>query len=113
YGGKAFKREDARNEIWRFCREMHEAVDRDAFPVFSTRRQFRRYVDDWPRQEWKDLAKAALEARGDGPSGAAKRCTRLPFPSESDADRAAGVHSFWAAGAGVGRASRHPSRTDR
>ncbi len=68
YGGKAFKREDARNEIRRFCREMHEAVDRDAFPVFSTRRQFRRYVDDWPRQEWKDLAKAALEALGDVPS---------------------------------------------
>jgi hypothetical protein len=68
YGGKAFKREDARNEIRRFCREMYDVVDRDTFPVFATRRQFRRYVDDWPRQEWKDLAKAALEALGDAPS---------------------------------------------
>jgi hypothetical protein len=36
--------------------------------VLSTRRQFRRYADDRPRQEWKDLAKAVLEALGDVPS---------------------------------------------
>lgn len=68
YKGPTFAPEEARKAIERFCREIHDAVDRGAFPVFSSRRQFRRYIEDWPRPEWKDLAHAAVAALGDAPS---------------------------------------------
>jgi hypothetical protein len=35
--------EEARAEIKRCCKEIRELVDGDEFPLFSTRRQFRRY----------------------------------------------------------------------
>jgi len=43
-------------------------VDRNSFPVFSSRRQFKRYLDDWPRKEWRDLAAAATAALSAGAS---------------------------------------------
>ena len=42
----------------------------EAFPVRSTARQFRRYVDIWERTEWKALAKTALDSLGNNKPGA-------------------------------------------
>ena len=33
----------------------------NAQPLVSARRQFRRYLQDWPSPLWNDLASAALE----------------------------------------------------
>jgi len=35
-------------------------------PVHSTRRQFQRYLDYWKRDEWQDLAAAAVKALSQG-----------------------------------------------
>jgi hypothetical protein len=48
-----------------FCREMLNELCSDAFPLFSTRRQFRRYLKDWSTPLWSSLAQAALDALGD------------------------------------------------
>jgi hypothetical protein len=37
----------------------------DEFPIRSTRRQFRRYLESWKRDEWATLADAALGALSD------------------------------------------------
>jgi hypothetical protein len=68
YGGSRFDPVSAAKEIQRFCRGIYDAVDRNAFPVFSSRRQSRRYLDDWPRPEWKGLAEVAAASLGEGPS---------------------------------------------
>ncbi len=68
YAGKSFDEAKARAAIESFCGRIHDAVDRDAFPVFSTRRQFKRYLENWPRKEWKELATAAIVALGEGAS---------------------------------------------
>ena len=61
YGGRAFNGKTARSSIVAHCQEICQLSAQDPFPVFSTRRQFRRYIDHWPREEWKELAQAALE----------------------------------------------------
>lgn len=62
YGGTGFNRRHAEKEIQNNCAEMLKLVDRDAFQIFSTRRQFRRYLDHWSRKEWDALASSALQA---------------------------------------------------
>jgi len=42
------------------CKEIRDSVGADAFPVFSTRRQFERYLDWW-KGPWADIAKAAAQ----------------------------------------------------
>jgi len=68
YGGRTFDPVRAQREIESFCRGIYEAVDRNSFPVFSSRRQFKRYLDDWPRKEWRDLAATATAALSAGAS---------------------------------------------
>ncbi|MGR9037139.1 MAG: CHAT domain-containing protein [Gammaproteobacteria bacterium] len=66
YGGEAdFDSKQEKTQIKRYCKEMRELLGPDAFPVVSTKRQFRRYLTYWGRPEWKDLAKEALKALGD------------------------------------------------
>jgi hypothetical protein len=36
-----------------------------AFPIMSTRRQFRRYLKDWSSPLWENLAQTALNALAD------------------------------------------------
>jgi tetratricopeptide (TPR) repeat protein len=62
YAGPTFKANDARKEIVRLCRELVDAVGKDAFPVFSTQRQFTRYLTRWPRESWNGLAECAIDA---------------------------------------------------
>jgi hypothetical protein len=61
YGGHAFNAETAQSNIVDHCEEICQLSAQDPFPVFSTRRQFRRYIDHWPRELWNGLAQAALE----------------------------------------------------
>jgi len=66
YGGTAnYDLEQAKSEIKRCCKEMRELLDAEAFAIFSTKRQFRRYITCWKKPEWTDLAKEALRALGD------------------------------------------------
>ena len=68
YGGPTFDQEQAKKTITAHCREIYVMVGSDAFPTYSTRRQFQRYVKYWPRAEWTDLAVAAVQALGEGES---------------------------------------------
>lgn len=56
-----FDRQRASAEIVRKCRELCEVVDKDSFHVDSTRRQFRRYQNEWNSTLWNALAQAALD----------------------------------------------------
>lgn len=62
YMGGSFDRPRALERIGRLCGEIRELVPADSFQVFSTLRQFRRYVGHWSRDEWNDLARSAIEA---------------------------------------------------
>jgi hypothetical protein len=61
FAGSDFDPQRSKAEIGRLCVRICEAVKDDAFPVFSTRRQFGRYLEHWRREIWTDLAEAALE----------------------------------------------------
>ena len=61
YGGCMFKPNEARSSIMSHCQMIRELSIENSFPIFSTQRQFRRYIDHWPRNQWNDLAKAALD----------------------------------------------------
>ncbi|MBU0966399.1 MAG: CHAT domain-containing protein [Proteobacteria bacterium] len=65
YGGEQYSAEEAKKEIIRCCNEILETCGPKEFPVQSTMRQFRRYVDIWKQNEWDDFARAALAALGD------------------------------------------------
>jgi hypothetical protein len=58
----AFDQEGARKEIVTYCQKLREVTRLDPFPVDSTRRQFRRYLDFWKWQGWDELAEAAVNA---------------------------------------------------
>ena len=62
YDGGGSTEEAACESIVRHCREICELSSEESFPVQSTRRQFRRYLDYWPRKPWNGLAQAALQA---------------------------------------------------
>ncbi len=51
-------------EISRCCKEMRELLDEDDFPIFSTRRQFRRYLTFWSNPYWNELAETAIKSLG-------------------------------------------------
>jgi len=68
YAGVVFDAESATREIQNFCHGILDVVDRQAFPIFSSCRQFKRYAEIWPREQWKDLAAAAIAVLGDVPS---------------------------------------------
>jgi hypothetical protein len=65
YGGQRFRPTQAEKDIRKYCEEMLHLLGADAFPVLSTQRQFRRYLEYWARDHWNDLAKVALAALGD------------------------------------------------
>lgn len=66
YGDNVFAAEAARASIVCHCQEICELSTQDPFPVLSTQRQFRRYIEHWPRDQWNDLARAALEVLDHG-----------------------------------------------
>jgi len=64
-GGKLAKKE-VKRRIIEHCRAICDLAVKDPFPVHSTRRQFQRYLDFWKRDEWQDLAAAAVVALSQG-----------------------------------------------
>lgn len=68
YVGPTFDPGKAEGVIVELCRELVDAIGKDAFPVASTRRQFTRYLEIWPHESWKALAKRAVEALPQGVS---------------------------------------------
>jgi hypothetical protein len=52
----------AKADIKHYCKEIRDLLGPNAFAVFSTKRQFRRYLIYWSRPEWDGLAKEALKA---------------------------------------------------
>jgi len=63
-GTENFNNKQAKTEIKRCCQEMRDLFDSNAFPICSTRRQFKRYQTYWPKPEWNGLAEEALKALG-------------------------------------------------
>lgn len=70
FGHKEHDADSIKKEIARCCREILEVCAPGDFQVQSTMRQFRRYVDIWPRPEWIDLARTALAVLGNKKPGA-------------------------------------------
>ncbi|WAK02553.1 CHAT domain-containing protein [Methylobacter sp. YRD-M1] len=62
YGGQDINRKTLKAAITHSCQEMLNELCSDAFPIVSTRRQFRRYLKDWSSPLWENLAQAALDA---------------------------------------------------
>ena len=60
YESDASVPQSAKAAIVDHCTRLRE-LSEDSFPVMSTTRQFRRYLDHWPRDQWKDLAQAAVD----------------------------------------------------
>ncbi len=48
-------------ECRRLCEVCDDDLNEDRFPVASTLRQFRRYIENWPRPQWLALAQAAVD----------------------------------------------------
>lgn len=70
--GKQFDRASAGSDIEKLCLQLCDLVPPKSFPIFSTLRQFKRYVDHWPREDWNGLAWRAIKAlSGDVSPGAA------------------------------------------
>jgi len=60
YHQHPFSREKALDAIADHCEWIVALVGADSFHVQSTERQFRRYLEWWDRQEWRELAQHAL-----------------------------------------------------
>lgn len=56
----AARQEAVLAECRRLCEVCDDDPNEDRFPVASTLRQFRRYVEHWPRPQWRALALAAV-----------------------------------------------------
>jgi len=55
----------AKKEIIRCCTEILQLANSDAFPLLSTRRQFKRYFNFWNNTAWEGYAEEALRALGE------------------------------------------------
>ncbi len=62
YHQRPFSPKKALAAIAHHCEQIIGLMGPDSFHVQSTERQFRRYLDWWDRQEWRELAQRALEA---------------------------------------------------
>jgi hypothetical protein len=62
YGASTFDPDRSRREIEQLCQRICESVGDEPFPILSTRRQFQRYLKNWPREIWDGLARAAVLA---------------------------------------------------
>jgi hypothetical protein len=56
------EKKGAKGRVVEHCRALRDLGGRESFPVLSTARQFRRYLDCWKRDAWQDLAEAAVAA---------------------------------------------------
>lgn len=56
---------EIKKELKEYCRLIAQLTGPNSFPMFSTKRQFRRYESYWDRPEWRNLAKLALKVLGE------------------------------------------------
>ena len=68
YAGAESEKEEMRRQVVEHCQALCDLMGKDSFPVFSTCRQFQRYLDWWKREEWQDLAAIAVKTLGKGNS---------------------------------------------
>jgi hypothetical protein len=61
-------REEVKRRVIEHCRAICDLAVKEPFPVRSTLRQFQRYLEFWKRDEWEDLAAAAVGALSQGES---------------------------------------------
>lgn len=59
------------------CEAIVRLMGEDSFEVYSTRRQFQRYLDYWPSADWNVIAKAAVAALS--PSGSKEQSELPPY----------------------------------
>ena len=67
YMGTGFDKPAAVTEVKKLCQQICDSVEDNAFPVFSTRRQFERYRDYWTRDRkvWQEIAEIAINTLPD------------------------------------------------
>ena len=91
--GEGDERDPARirERVVEHCREIRRLVGDESFQVYSTRRQFQRYIDWWKREEWQDITRGrSMRSRPDSRDLFAYRqrnCQReniLPYLSARD-----------------------------
>jgi hypothetical protein len=51
-----------RQRVVETCSQIRNLTGSDSFHVSSTRRQFQRYLEWWDRTEWREVARAAVNA---------------------------------------------------
>jgi hypothetical protein len=61
-------REEVKRRVIEHCRAIRDLAVKDPFPVRSTCRQFQRYCQWWKRDEWQDVAEAAVKTLEEGGS---------------------------------------------
>lgn len=64
YSTTKIRENDLKAEIAKLCKEMYEILDPEDFPIFSTKRQFKRYLSFWSNPSWNELAEVAIKALG-------------------------------------------------
>jgi hypothetical protein len=65
YSDSNFDKKEAKNRIVELCQGICDTVRDNRFPVLSTSRQFKRYLNFWCRKDWEDLAQAAVAVLAD------------------------------------------------
>ncbi len=60
YGEGKVDREEVKRGVIEHCRAICDLSVNHPFPLRSTLQQFQRYLDFWKRDEWEDLAAAAV-----------------------------------------------------
>lgn len=79
YAGPDFNPNAACLSITRLCRELREQTLGQGFPRLSVLRQFRRYANDWPRDDWQACAEAGIAALGFNPRDGSLRHAGPPL----------------------------------
>jgi hypothetical protein len=66
YSESSFDSKEAKDKIVELCQGICDAARDNRFPIFSTSRQFKRYLNYWRRDDWVELALAAVAKLADG-----------------------------------------------
>lgn len=80
-GANTSRAAEIKERVLMHCAALVGFSGPSSFPAQSTRRQFTRYRDHWHRDEWKDVAAAAVDALGPEASAAGSSAPR-PGPTE-------------------------------
>ncbi len=65
YSQEKTGKDEVKSRVVEYCKAICDLAGSNSFYASSTRRQFQRYLDYWKRDEWNDLAAAAIKALGE------------------------------------------------